>query len=93
MSEFVEDYYKVKKNDFAKRLKELHDEAVIIDSDELDFSMDEVNIIARIYIAHTISCVDIEIIQRVFAGCYWRFMTSFKGGGYELWIDLTVDQL
>lgn len=93
MSVFIEDYCKGNTNDFAKRLKELHDEAVIIGSDELEFSNCEFDVIARIYIAHAISCYDIEVMQEVLAGCYWRFMTSFKGRGFELWIDLKNDML
>lgn len=93
MSVFIEDYCKANKNDFAKRLEELHDEAVLIGSDELDFSKDEVQVTARIYIAHVISCCDFEILRRVFGSCYWRIITSFKGNGFELWIDLKDDML
>lgn len=93
MSVFIEDYCKVNTNDFAKRLKELYDEAVFIGSDELEFSDCEFDVDAKIYIAHTISCNDIEVMQRVLAGCYWRFMASFNGRGFELWIDLDNSML
>lgn len=93
MSVFIEDYCKANTNDFASRLDRLHDEAVIICSDELEFSNVVVGVMAKIYIAHTISCNDIEIMQQVLAGCYWRFTPSFKGTGFELWIDLKNDML
>lgn len=93
MSVFIEDYCKANKNNFAKRLKLLHRKAVIIGSDELEFSNNVIDVTARIYIAHSISCGDIEIMQDVLAGCYWRFMSSFKGTGFELWIDLKDDEL
>lgn len=93
MSVFIEDYCKVNTNDFAKRLKELYDEAVIIGSDELEFSVCEFDVIARINIEHTISCFDIEVMMEVLAGCYWRFITSSNGRGFELWIDLDNNML
>ena len=88
MSVLIEDYCHQSQCEFSKKLNELLEEAVIIGSDEIDFMNDKSETIAKIYIAHIITCYDIEIIQEVFAGYYWRFVTSFKRTGYELWIDI-----
>ena len=93
MSVFIEDYCKANTNDFASRLDRLLDKVVIIGSDELEFTNVVVGVMAKIYIAHTISCNDIEIMQQVLADCYWRFTSSIKGYGFELWIDLKNDML
>lgn len=93
MGVLIKDYCKDNTNDFAKRLKELYDEAVFIGSDELEFSECEFDVIARIGIGHTITCNDVEVLQRVLAGCYWRIMPSFSGCGFEIWIDLTDGML
>lgn len=93
MSVFIENYCKANKNDFASRLNQLHDKAVIIGSDELEFLDDDGVVTARIYIAHSISCNDIEVLQSLFGGCYWRFLPSFRGSGYALWIDLKDNML
>lgn len=88
MSVLIEDYCKQSQCEFSKKLSELLEEAVIIGSDELDFMNTESDIIAGIHLAHTITCNDVEIIQEVFSGYYWRFNPSFKGTGYNLWIDI-----
>lgn len=88
MSVFIEDYCKGNDSDFAKRLNELWKEVVLIGSDELEFYDDDEMLIARIYIAHSITRMDVEVIQRVFADWYWCFTTSFRGAGFELCVRL-----
>ena len=88
MSVLIEDYCKQSQCEFSKKLSELLEEAVIIGSNEIEFFMQGSDTVARIYVCHTISCNDVEIIQEVFSGYYWRFTTSFRKSGYELWIDI-----
>lgn len=88
MSVFIEDYCKGDDSDFAKRLNELWKEVVLIGSDELDFYDDGEMLIARIYIAHSITCGDVVVIQRVFSDWFWSFTASFRGAGFELCVRL-----
>lgn len=88
MSVFIENYCKQSQCEFSKKLSELLEEAVIIGVDEINFIDNVPEIIARIWMNHSITCYDVKIIQEVFAGYYWRFTTSIKKSGYELWIDI-----
>lgn len=88
MSVYLEDFCKEAESELAKKLAELVEEVVLIGSDTLDITPSHPSMVCRILVQHTISCNDIEILQRVFAGYYWRFTSAIGSTGFELWIDI-----
>lgn len=91
MSVYLEDFCKEAESELAKKLAELVDEVVLIGSDTLDITTTQSDMVCRILVQHTISCNDIEIMQRVLAGHYWRFTSALGSTGFELWIDFKPD--
>lgn len=87
MSVFIEDFCKEAESELSQKLAELLDEVVLIGSDTLDLTTTQSGMVCRILVQHSISCNDIEILQRVLAGHYWRFTSALGSPGYELWID------
>lgn len=93
MSVYLEDFCNEAESELAKKLAELIDEVVLIGSDTLVFTNSGSDMICRILVQNTISCNDIEIMQRVLAGHYWRFTSAMGSTGYELWIDVNSDDI
>lgn len=93
MSVYLEDFCKEAESELAKKLAKLVDEVVLIGSDTLDITPSQSDMVCRILVQHSISCNDIEILQRVLAGYYWRFTSSFSHAGYELWINFKPSEI
>lgn len=93
MSVFIEDFCKEAESELAKKLAELEEEVVLIGSDTLDITTTQSGMVCRILVQHSISCNDIEILQEVLAGRYWRFTSALGSTGFELWIDLNPSDI
>lgn len=93
MSVFIEDFCKEEESELAKKLAELVDWFVLIGEDSVNITNNKSCISCHVIVTHTISCNDIEVMQRVLAGLYWRFSTAPGSHGYELCIDFNSDDI
>lgn len=93
MSVLLENYCRQSDSKVAGLLQKCHDESIFIGSDEITFYQNVCDCVLKVYVQHSLSRNDFLAINGIFAGHYWRIMTSFKGSGFELWIDITPDML
>ena len=93
MSVLLEDYCRQSDSKVAGLLQKCYDKAIFIGSDEITFRQNECDCTIQVYVQHSLSCYELLKMHDIFDGLYWRILTSFKGSGYDLCIDVTPDML